>query len=305
MRFWIPAKQLQWHDSIVHTMNQAERDEIARRKYLVRGPGDEATKQYILNKYLSSSSEEPKKKKKKKKEKTSIRKGNLGIVDDEDSGWPSAPMDIDAEEPSTKAKEDTEIVQGGVFRGRTDNWQTIRQGEQQTKQEEVEEPEEEEEDEKPVLVMENMDEETLSALGAAEARARVAVAATTKTTTKATATQRSSSNDTGPKMSSGQKAGLLTSEELKQEAARAREAEKQMLEKLKGETGQHAETVYRDETGRKIDPKIKRAEEARQRREAIEREERRMEWGKGLVQRSEEEARKRMLEQEQHKPLAR
>ena len=86
-------------------------------------------------------------------------------------------------------------------------------------------------------------------------------------------------------MSSGQKAGLLTKSEIRKETARAREAERKRLVQLKEEeTGQGTETVYRDETGRKVDLKIKRAEEARARKEAIEREERRMEWGKGLVQ---------------------
>ncbi|KAI9322658.1 Pre-mRNA-splicing factor of RES complex-domain-containing protein [Dichotomocladium elegans] len=107
-------------------------------------------------------------------------------------------------------------------------------------------------------------------------------------------------------MSSGQRAGLLTSEEIRREAMRAREDEERMLAKLKEEdSGRFAETVHRDETGRKIDPKIKKAEEARKRKEAIEREEQRMEWGKGLVQRSEEKERLRQLEDEKNKPLAR
>ncbi|OZJ06215.1 hypothetical protein BZG36_00832 [Bifiguratus adelaidae] len=71
------------------------------------------------------------------------------------------------------------------------------------------------------------------------------------------------------------------------------------------ETGRDAETVHRDKSGRKVDLAAKRAEEARARREQMEREEKKMEWGKGLVQRQEQEDRKRRELEEQHKPLAR
>ncbi|KAI9246174.1 Pre-mRNA-splicing factor of RES complex-domain-containing protein [Helicostylum pulchrum] len=107
-------------------------------------------------------------------------------------------------------------------------------------------------------------------------------------------------------MSNGQRAGILTKAEIKAEAEKAREIEKRASEKLKKESqGENSETVYRDNTGRKVDPKIKRAEEARKRKEEIEKAARRMEWGKGLVQRKEAEEEKRRLNEEKDKPMAR
>ncbi|KAI8136775.1 Pre-mRNA-splicing factor of RES complex-domain-containing protein [Fennellomyces sp. T-0311] len=240
-------------------MDPEEREANARLKYLARGPGDAATKAYIASKYLSS---EPEKKKKKKKKV--VRKGNLGIVDDEEVGWKQVgEVDVKAERLRREREEQERLVSEtkGVFQGKSDNWQTIQEADDK-----------EAEDERPVIVQEEEIEESIG----------------------------------GPKMSSGQRAGLLTSHELKQEAARAREAERQMVQKLQGDaSGRDAETVYRDETGRRIDPKIMRAEEARAKKEAVEREERRMEWGKGLVQRSEAESKRRQLEEEKDKALAR
>ena len=64
------------------------------------------------------------------------------------------------------------------------------------------------------------------------------------------------------------------------------------------------ETVYRDASGRRIDTKAERAEAARKKREREELEAKKMEWGKGLVQRDEEEKRKERLEREKNKDLA-
>ncbi|KAI9463033.1 Pre-mRNA-splicing factor of RES complex-domain-containing protein [Russula earlei] len=60
------------------------------------------------------------------------------------------------------------------------------------------------------------------------------------------------------------------------------------------------ETVYRDSSGRKIDMKAEKAEAARKKREREEREARKMEWGRGLVQRDEAEKRKRDEERIRH-----
>jgi len=59
------------------------------------------------------------------------------------------------------------------------------------------------------------------------------------------------------------------------------------------------ETVYRDSSGKMIDTKAAKAEAARLKREREEREAKKMEWGKGLVQR--DEAEKRRQELEKHK----
>jgi pre-mRNA-splicing factor CWC26 len=65
------------------------------------------------------------------------------------------------------------------------------------------------------------------------------------------------------------------------------------------------ETVYRDATGRKIDTKAARAEAARVKREKEEKEAKRMEWGKGIVQRGEREKARREMELERGKGFER
>lgn len=111
--------------------------------------------------------------------------------------------------------------------------------------------------------------------------------------------------DRAPRMSNGQRAGVLTKAQIKAEAERAKNLEKEAMERLSKQEAHDADTVYRDATGKKVDPKMKRAEEARRRKEQIEKEARKMEWGKGLVQRREAEDERRRLEEEKHKPMAR
>ncbi len=65
------------------------------------------------------------------------------------------------------------------------------------------------------------------------------------------------------------------------------------------------ETVYRDSSGKKIDTKVAKAEAARLKREKEEKESQKMEWGKGLVQRDEEEKRRRELEKQRTTAFAR
>ncbi|KAG2190099.1 hypothetical protein INT46_008756 [Mucor plumbeus] len=112
-------------------------------------------------------------------------------------------------------------------------------------------------------------------------------------------------DDNVPRMSNGQRAGVLTKAQIKAEAEKARNLEIKAMERLSKQEGQDADTIYRDATGKKVDPKIKRAEETRRRKEQIEKEARKMEWGKGLVQRREAEDERRRLEEEKHKPMAR
>lgn len=92
--------------------------------------------------------------------------------------------------------------------------------------------------------------------------------------------------------------GLLTAEQ-----ARKRFGPKD-IDKV-DKTGLTEETVYRDSSGRKIDPKVARAEAARLKREQEEKEARKMEWGKGLIQREEEEKRRAELEKEKTRDVAR
>jgi len=65
------------------------------------------------------------------------------------------------------------------------------------------------------------------------------------------------------------------------------------------------ETVYRDVSGKKIDAKAAKAEAARLKREKEEREAKKMEWGKGMVQRDEAEKKKHELEKQKITTFAR
>ncbi|KAI0350897.1 hypothetical protein OH77DRAFT_1430518 [Trametes cingulata] len=93
------------------------------------------------------------------------------------------------------------------------------------------------------------------------------------------------------------KGGLLTSAQLKKKLPKHRPQEAQKsAEEAAAERAAAQETVYRDASGRKVDIAAERAEAARLKREREEKEAKKMEWGKGLVQR--EEAEKRRKEEE-------
>lgn len=99
--------------------------------------------------------------------------------------------------------------------------------------------------------------------------------------------------------------GLLTKAQLSKKLGRKQsEKEKQRAEDEE-EMARQQETVYRDASGRKIDMKAEKAEAARRKREAEEKEARKMEWGKGLAQREEKERERVTMEKERHKGFAR
>jgi pre-mRNA-splicing factor CWC26 len=64
------------------------------------------------------------------------------------------------------------------------------------------------------------------------------------------------------------------------------------------------ETVYRDGSGKKVDMKAEKAEERRRKKERDEREAKKLEWGKGVVQRGEKEDLKRREREELGRDLA-
>lgn len=108
------------------------------------------------------------------------------------------------------------------------------------------------------------------------------------------------------------KGGLQTSDQLKEENARRRqaaEAERERARAIKLEeiaSGNAAEdTVYRDASGKKINTKEAKAELARIKRKEMDKEMQKMEWGKGLVQREEKEKRAKEVEDMANKPFSR
>ncbi|CAO3612523.1 unnamed protein product [Cunninghamella blakesleeana] len=266
-------------------IDQKQRDSLIRQKYLSRAPGDAATKSYIANKYLST--EEPKKKKKKKTH-TSI--GNVGIIDEDEFGWSSQFGDSSTNKKKKKKKQSDDTLTSEVPKG---IWKPIGEIEKHHHHKNKEGKEEEndnddddddEEENRPVIVNTsnyNQEEKDIP----------------TTTTIK----------NKGPRMSSGQKAGLLTSKEIQQEEARARLLEQRAMERLAANNNQQGEqdTIYRDASGKRVDPHLIKAEEERKRKLEIEKQARKMEWGKGLVQRTEQDLLRKQLEEEKYKPLAR
>jgi len=97
------------------------------------------------------------------------------------------------------------------------------------------------------------------------------------------------------------KGGLIRPEELRKHSKSHVKQEEMAQEHM--EAAQ--ETVYRDASGRKIDMKLARAEAARKKREKEERDAQKMEWGKGLVQREEQEKRRAQLEKNKSLPFSR
>jgi pre-mRNA-splicing factor CWC26 len=101
--------------------------------------------------------------------------------------------------------------------------------------------------------------------------------------------------------------GLLAAKDLKM--VLDRKPEKRQKGRSEGvsdeDIARMQETVYRDASGRRIDTKAERAEAARLKREREEQEAKKMEWGKGLVQKDEEEKRKREIEKQKATAFAR
>jgi pre-mRNA-splicing factor CWC26 len=96
--------------------------------------------------------------------------------------------------------------------------------------------------------------------------------------------------------------GLVTASQLKKGLLSKTEARTTATAE---EIAHAQETVYRDVTGKKIDTKAQRAEAARLKREREEKEAQKMEWGKGLVQKAEQEKRRLELQKQQGKAFRR
>lgn len=95
--------------------------------------------------------------------------------------------------------------------------------------------------------------------------------------------------------------GLMSAEQLRK-TFKKHTQETQLTQE---EIAAAQETVYRDASGRKVDMAAERAEAARRKREKEEKEAKKMEWGKGLVQREEVEKQKKELQSLKGKDFAR
>jgi pre-mRNA-splicing factor CWC26 len=100
--------------------------------------------------------------------------------------------------------------------------------------------------------------------------------------------------------------GLQTLEELRRHNEKLKAERLEALRRMDPKSsGRDAETVYRDERGRRIDLAAERAEKAAKRRAEEERLAREMEWGKGRVQRQAEQIQRQLEEEIAKQPFAR
>ncbi|XP_054611301.1 BUD13 homolog [Dunckerocampus dactyliophorus] len=107
----------------------------------------------------------------------------------------------------------------------------------------------------------------------------------------------------GSRMLSGGKAGLISSDVLRKEKEeeRRRDGNNQELENV----SRHAQTVFRDKSGKKRDLESEREEQKRKAGEKAAKDEKYAQWGKGLAQGQMQQQRLEDALQEAQKPLAR
>ncbi|XP_067326951.1 BUD13 homolog [Anolis sagrei] len=112
------------------------------------------------------------------------------------------------------------------------------------------------------------------------------------------------SGQRGPQMLSGGKAGLVSAELLRKEQKERRRQAGGSSKHLEADS-QHAETVFRDKSGRKRDLQQERLELQKKAEEKSEREEQYAQWGKGLAQSRQQQQNVEDAVREMQKPLAR
>lgn len=98
--------------------------------------------------------------------------------------------------------------------------------------------------------------------------------------------------------------GLQTSSQIKAQL-QAKQSYKRREASVEVPEEEEEETVYRDSSGKKIDTKQLRAEEKRKQARSLEKAMRKMEWGKGLVQRQDKKADANELSKIAAQPFAR
>lgn len=100
------------------------------------------------------------------------------------------------------------------------------------------------------------------------------------------------------------KGGLKSAKQIRQENAqlRAKEDENRRVEE-ESLRNSNQQTIYRDQSGRKIDVKAQEIEAKRLKQERDQAEAKRMEWGKGLVQREDRDKLRKQEEAMKHKSL--
>ncbi|KAF7236932.1 hypothetical protein EYD10_16334 [Varanus komodoensis] len=108
-----------------------------------------------------------------------------------------------------------------------------------------------------------------------------------------------------PQMLSGGKAGLVSAELLRKEQQASRKQDGGGGSKQLEAESRHAETIFRDKSGRKRDLKQERLEQQKKAEEKSERDEQYAKWGKGLAQSRQQQQNVEDAVKEMQKPLAR
>uniref|UniRef100_A0A8D2Q2P9 BUD13 homolog n=2 Tax=Varanus komodoensis TaxID=61221 RepID=A0A8D2Q2P9_VARKO len=112
-------------------------------------------------------------------------------------------------------------------------------------------------------------------------------------------------NHRDPQMLSGGKAGLVSAELLRKEQQASRKQDGGGGSKQLEAESRHAETIFRDKSGRKRDLKQERLEQQKKAEEKSERDEQYAKWGKGLAQSRQQQQNVEDAVKEMQKPLAR
>ncbi|KAG0363471.1 Pre-mRNA-splicing factor of RES complex-domain-containing protein [Gamsiella multidivaricata] len=330
--------------------------------------------QDYLKKYMSkpASLEDHKKRKIKKKKatttKTTIKKGNFAIHDEDEVSWNNVASESDDDMPIV------EQPTAPKYKSSSSSWEKIREGEPEPSREAVlkrnvvpEWDDVENEDERPAIagvVVETVSSERpkkpakktwkeptktsnarelspdgspyngrrrsssplrgrspeaqrgLRQYSRSLSRSRSPVQHKRQRSRSRSLSPYSRRSDSSPRrrsrsrslerMSSGAAVGLQTAASVKRDMDKR---QKNHMDKMRAldpsKSGRDSETVYRDAQGRKIDRVQEKIEKAEAARREIEKQERHMEWGKGLVQREAEEDRKKREAEEKFKPMAR
>ncbi|GAA6022232.1 hypothetical protein JCM11491_001674 [Sporobolomyces phaffii] len=198
----------------------------------------------------------------------------LRVADEDDLGW--AQNDQDDDDDSSKPVVEERRGHFKAKSGPSSTWSTIRESDPSLEPARKSPTPPEAEDEKPVVVAPRGGLQSAADLRAEQARHE--------------------------------------QEQERKRIAAEKERERKRREKKRAGDGDDDDehegegqdvTVYRDSSGRKIDLKLQKAEEAKRKRQELEREMAKMEWGKGLVQREDKERAKREAEKLAKKGVAR
>ncbi|KAJ3041275.1 bud site selection protein [Rhizophlyctis rosea] len=267
-------------------------------------------KDYLL-KYMSADSLPPDKQKKKKKKPKPAVGAAVSIVDEDAFDWAASRRDEDDEDAPVVVADEPAVEEEVKFR--SDTWETIREGDASLRRRSPSRSE----SPLPPPRQRGRASPSLSPPPPPQSRTRSRRSPSASTSPPLHSKRRRTSPSPTPpptsstsaapttRLSDGRAAGLQTGSAIRADALRREADQKALFAKMDhAQSGRHAETVYRDRSGRKVDLAAQKAELAAQRRKREEEEEKQMEWGKGLAQKRAAEDNAKRIEREAAAPLA-